>query len=329
MPFLLPEGSPLSNRYQIVKILDTSPLRNIYLVQDQHLRGNTWVAKQLLPSGSESVGSPKIRKRFENEARIITSLEHSGIPKLLDFFFKDQCFVIIREYVPGTDLATLLSFQGGSLSETDALRMMIPLAELLGFLLRKNMGAAIFREISLRSFIITPEGCLRLVDFGFSRLFGGAHTLGTVDYAAPEQFSGEGVDARTVVYNLGAMLYHLVGGYNPGESPFNLEPLEALAPHTSDATLKIVEKAMQREPRSRFSTPEDLVKALKKARTSLEKKRSRGGGVSARSEPVDSQTQALDAPPTFTAIALAALVLIFLGAGCYAAYELFLKGMGG
>ncbi len=327
MPFLLPEGSQLSNRYQIVKILDTSPLRNIYLVQDQHLRGNTWVAKQLLPSGSEAVGSAKVRKRFENEARIVTSLEHPGIPKLLDFFFKDQCFVVIREYVPGTDLATLLSFQGGCLSETDALRMMIPLAELLGFLLRKNMGAAIFREISLRSFIVTPEGCLRLVDFGFSRLFGGAHTLGTVDYAAPEQFAGVDMDARTVVYNLGAMLYHLIGGYNPGESPFSLEPLDALAPDTSDATLKIVEKAMQREPRSRFSTPEELVKALKKARTSLEKKRSRGGGRN--SEPVDSETQALDAPPTFAAIALAALVLIFLGAGCYAAYELFLKGMGG
>ena len=62
MPLILPEGSQLSNRYQVTKILDVSPLRNIYLVQDLHLRGNTWVAKQILPSGSDPIGSGNVRK---------------------------------------------------------------------------------------------------------------------------------------------------------------------------------------------------------------------------------------------------------------------------
>lgn len=321
MPLILPEGSQLSNRYQVTKILDASPLRNIYLVQDLHLRGNTWVAKQILPSGSDPIGSGNVRKRFEDEARIIGTLEHPSIPKLLDFFFKDRCFFIIREYVPGTDLATLLAFQGGSLSEADALRLCTPIAELLGFLLRKNLGSAIFREISLGSFIVTPNGELRLVDLGFTRLFGKANTIGAVDYAAPEQFSGTGMDARTVVYNLGAMLYHVLSGYNPGESPFNLEPLEGLAPQTSDATLKIVEKAMQREPRSRYSTPEEMVKALKKARAGVDKK----GGK----EPAESDTQPLESSFSAATILLAAIILIFLGAGAYAAYEMVLKGSGG
>jgi serine/threonine-protein kinase len=323
VPLILPEGSQLSNRYQVVKVLDASPLRNIYLVQDLHLRGNTWVAKQILPSGSDPIGSGNVRKRFEDEARIIGTLEHPSIPKLLDFFFKDRCFFIIREYVPGTDLGTLLAFQGGSLNEGDALRLTVPIAELLGFLLRKNLGSAIFREISLGSFIVTPNGELRLVDLGFTRLFGKANTLGAVDYAAPEQFSGAGMDARTVVYNLGAMLYHILGGFNPGESPFNLEPLEALAPQTSDATLKIVEKAMQRDPRARYSNPEEMAKALKKARTSFEKRK--GGGR----EPAESDTQPLESSMSAATILLAAIILIFLGAGAYAAYEMVLKGSGG
>jgi serine/threonine-protein kinase len=321
---VLPEGSQLSNRYQIVKILDASPLRNIYMVQDLHLRGNTWVAKQILPSGSEPIGSGNVRKRFEDEARIIGTLEHPSIPKLLDFFFKDRCFFIIREYVAGTDLGTLLAFQGGSLAEPDALRLTIPIAELLGFLLRKNLGSAIFREISLGSFIVTPNGELRLVDLGFTRLFGKANSIGAVDYAAPEQFSGQEMDARTVVYNLGAMLYHVLGGFNPGESPFNLEPLEALAPQTSDATLKIVEKAMQRDPRHRYSNPEEMVKGLKKARAAVQK--GKGGGKAA---PAESDTQPLESPISLTTLMLAAIILIFLGAGCYAAYEMVLKGIGG
>ena len=318
---ILPEGSQLSNRYQVTKVLDVSPLRNIYLVQDLHLRGNTWVAKQILPSGSDPIGSGNVRKRFEDEARIIGTLEHPSIPKLLDFFFKDRCFFIIREYVPGTDLSTLLAFQGGSLSEADALRLCTPIVELLGFLLRKNLGSAIFREISLGSFIVTPKGELRLVDMGFTRLFGKANTIGAVDYAAPEQFSGTGMDARTVVYNLGAMLYHVLSGFNPGESPFNLEPLDGLAPQTSDATLKIVEKAMQREPRARYSTPEDMLKALKKARAGIDKK----GGK----EPKESDTQPLESSFSAATILLAAIILIFLGAGAYAAYEMVLKGSGG
>ncbi len=323
MSFLLPEGSQLNNRYQVMKVLDASPLRNIYLVQDTHLRGNTWVAKQILPSGSDPIGSGNVRKRFEDEARILGAMEHPSIPKLLDFFFKDRCFFIIREYIPGTDLGTLLAFQGGSLSEADALRLTIPIAELLGFLLRKNLGSAIFREISLGSFIVTPQGELRLVDLGFTRLFGKANTLGAVDYAAPEQFSGTGMDSRTVVYNLGAMMYHLLGGYNPGESPFNLEPLDAVAPHTSDATVKIVEKAMQREPRSRYGNPDEVAKALKKARATLEKRK---GG---KETPLDSDTQPLEGSTSFSTIMFAAVILIFLGAGCYAAYEMVLKGSGG
>lgn len=322
MSLLLPEGSQLNNRYQVVKILDVSPLRNIYMVQDNHLRGNTWVAKQILPSGSDPIGSGNVRKRFEDEARILGSLEHPAIPKLLDFFFKDRCFFIIREYVPGTDLGTLLAFQGGSLNEADTLRLTVPIAELLGFLLRKNLGSAIFRELSLGSFIVTPQGELRLVDLGFTRLFGKANTLGAVDYAAPEQFSGTGMDARTVVYNMGAMLYHLLGGYNPGESPFNLEPLEALAPGTSDATLKVVEKAMQREPRSRYAHPDEMAKQLKKARVSLGKRK---GG---REAPAESDTQPLEPTLSLSTVILTAVILIFLGAGCYAAYEMILKGSG-
>lgn len=322
MALLLSEGSRLNNRYQVVKVLDVSPLRNIYLVQDTHLRGNTWVAKQILPTGSDPIGSGNVRKRFEEEARILGSIEHPAIPRLLDFFFKDRCFFIIREYVPGTDLETLLAFQGGSLSEADTLRLTIPIAELLGFLLRKNLGSAIFRELSLSSFIITPQGDLRLIDLGFTRLFGKANSLGAVDYAAPEQFSGSGMDARTVVYNLGAMLYHVLGGYNPGESPFNLEPLEAVAPHLSDATLKIVEKAMQREPKARYAHPDEMTKAMKKARVLLDKRK---GG---RDVPKESDTQPLEPSVSLGAVVLAAVVLIFLGAGCYAAYEMFLKGSG-
>ena len=322
MPLLLPEGSQLRNRYQVSKVLDASPLRNIYLVQDLHLRGNTWVAKQMLPVGAEGVNTRALRRRYEQEARAISSLEHPAIPRLLDYFFKDQCFYLIREYVPGTDLQTLLAFEGGNFSESDALRLTQPIAELLGFLLRKKTGPAIFRELSLSSLIITPDGQIKLVDLGFTRLFGKANTLGPVDYAAPEQFSGEAADGRTLVYNLGAILYHLISGFNPGDSPFNLDPLDFWAPETSPATIKIVEKALQHEPGSRFSSPEEMVKHMKKARVSLQKRKS-------KTRKTESDTQPLAEAFPVSAWLAAALTLVFLGVGCYTLYEILFQGMGG
>lgn len=317
MPLILPDGSQLRNRYQVIKLLDASPLRNIYLVQDLHLRGNTWVLKQILPvTTGASTGT--MRKRFDEEARALSTLEHPCIPRLLDYFFQDRCFFVIRQYIPGTDLATLLSFQGGSLNESDALRLLLPVAELFGFLVRKNVGTAIFRDLSLGSLIVTPEGELRLIDFGFTRLFGKANTLGPVDYSAPEQFSGEGTDSRTLVYNLGAMLYHLLTGFNPGDSPFNLEPVETWAPHTSPTTCRLVSKAIAHEPADRFASPAELVKHLRKARTTLDK---RGAGPK-------SGTQPLSSPVSAGAMLAAALTLFFLAAGSYALYEMIMRGGG-
>lgn len=322
MPLLLPEGSQLRNRYQIFKVLDASPLRNIYLVQDLHLRGNTWVAKQMLPVGGESINSQALRQRYEQEARILSGLEHPAIPRLLDYFFKDQCFFLIREYVPGTDLRTLLAFEGGSFSEADALRLTQPIAELLAFLLKKKVGASIFRELSLGSLVITPQGEIKLVDLGLTRLFGKANTLGPVDYAAPEQFSGEMADARTLVYNLGAILYHLISGFNPGESPFNLEPLDFWAPDTTPTTIKIVEKALQHKPANRFASPEEMVKQIKKARATVQRGKSKG-------RKKESDTQPLEGAVPLSAWLAVALSLIFLGVGSYAVYQILAQGMGG
>ena len=325
MPHVLSEGSQLNNRYQVVKILDVSPLRNIYLVRDVHLRGNTWVIKQMLPTGSNSGGSQKMRQRFEQEARHLSSIEHPSIPRILDFFVKDQCFYLVREYIPGTDLGTLVTFQGGRLAEEDALRLTVPIAELLGFLYRKEVGPSVYRELALGSLIVTPEGEVRLVDFGFSRLFGKANSLGPVDYAAPEQFSGEETDARTLVYNLGAIIYHLISGENPGDSPFNLEPLEELAPRTTDPTLKLVEKALQNKPGARFATPEAMLKQIQKARRSLAKKgkkSSPGGGNSSGTQRLEGE----GLTPVALLIAIAAILVV--GFGGFAVYEYFLKGLG-
>ena len=85
-----------------------------------------------------------------------------------------------------------------------------------------------------------------------------------------------------------------------------------------------MEKALQHKPADRFSSPEELVKHIKKARANIQKGRGRE-----RNQKRDSDTQPLDSPPPLSAWVAVALVLLFLGVGSYAVYEVLTKGIGG
>ncbi|MGE0489271.1 MAG: serine/threonine protein kinase [Vulcanimicrobiota bacterium] len=263
MPPVLPEGSRLRARYKIARLLDSSQLRNIYVAEDTHLRGNTWVVKQMLPVGVDISWAGSLTQRFETEARLISTLEHPNIPKLLDFFIEDSFMYIVREYVPGRDLTAIVNERQGVLSESESLKIGIQLSGLMSYLLRKKLSPVIFRELSLNNLILTPDGKIKLVDFGFSRLFQRETRLGPPDYSAPEQFSDEeDVDGRTLVYNVGALVYHLVSGANPGHSPFNLRPIDELNPNVSEMTCKVVARATSNEKRRRYSNLNDLKRQL-------------------------------------------------------------------
>lgn len=280
MPPLLPEGTSLRGRYKIVRTLDASRVRNIYVAEDTHLVGYMWVVKQMLPVGVDATWSGSLTDRFETEARLLSSLEHSNLPKLIDFFIQDNFLFIVREFVPGRDLALIANERGGVMSEKEALKIGIQLSKLMAYLLKKRLSPVIFRELSLSNLILAPDGKIKLINFGFSRLFQQETKMGPPDYSAPEQYAEDGeVDGRTFVFNIGALVYHLLGGQNPGHSPFNLTPLSELNPKLSDSTHKVVERALQNDPKKRFSNLNEFARhlqsALERPKTKSRPKKSR------------------------------------------------------
>jgi len=272
LPPLLTEGSRLRARYKIVKLLSHSRLRNIYIAEDQHQRGKHWAIRQMQPVGIDSADRSWLLGQFEAEARILSSLEHPSLPKLVDFFVEENYLYVIREFVQGLDLQVILSQKGGRLGERDSLQVGLALTDLMGYLLRKKLPPVMFRELSLANLVFTPEGQTKLIDFGFSRLFQRQARMGSPDYAAPEQFSEDAeIDARTLVYNVGAMLYHLVTGHNPGTTPFSLPPLWQLNSSLGEKAGQVILKATQNDPNLRFNHPADMAKAIAVALASKSK----------------------------------------------------------
>ena len=302
MPPLLTEGSRLRARYKIVKLLSHSRLRNIYVAEDQHQRGKHWIIRQMQPVGIDSSDRAWLLSQFEVEARLLSTLEHPSLPKLVDYFTEETHLYVIREFVQGLDLLAVLAQRGGKLSERDALQVGITLTDLMGYVLRMKLPPVMFRELSLANLVFTPEGQTKLVDFGFSRLFQRAARMGSPDYAAPEQFSEDAeIDARTLVYNVGAMVYHLVTGHNPGTTPFSLPPLWQFNPELGERAVQVIEKATQNAPSDRFAHPAEMSKALAAALSSKSKPpkvadRVRKGGTQRLSKvPVGAGgTQAVD-----------------------------------
>ncbi len=126
----------------------------------------------------------------------------------------------------------------------------------------------IYRDMKPGNIMLRPDGKVMLIDFGTAREFkswnpADTTCLGTVGYAAPEQFGGMGqTDARTDIYNLGATLYHLVTGKNPSEPPYEIRPIREENPALSSGLEKIIEKAVRLNPDERYQSAEEMLYAL-------------------------------------------------------------------
>ncbi|MCD4786354.1 MAG: serine/threonine protein kinase [Candidatus Eremiobacteraeota bacterium] len=268
----LPVGSILKNRYRVAKILHKSKLTNVYVVDDTHLRGNLWAVKEMKFLAMDSFERQKIIAQFEQEVIKMTEISHPNFARVIDFFVEGANLYIIREFIPAYDIETLMKKNAGLLREKDVLNWGMQLAEVLNFLFNKKFPAIFFRELTLTNILVNSEGSISLIDLGLARVFqtetdpSKLKVMGAMDYASPEQFDENGIfDRRTLVYNLGALLYHVLTGKNPAQSLFNLPAIQELNPEVSVATRKIIEKAVEIEPRLRYQNLTDMKRDMKHA----------------------------------------------------------------
>jgi serine/threonine-protein kinase len=270
----------MRNRYQIRERIGRGGMGSIYLAEDLRLSGRLCALKEVLYDRNlpDDV-LDQAREQFLREATILARLDHPNLPKVSDFFSSGQRDYLVMDYVPGEDLRTLMHNARRNktfLSEKQVLDWANQLADALVFLHRQE-PPIIHRDIKPSNLKVTPDGLVKLVDFGLVKILAPEEVTitviqgqGTALYTPLEQYGSDGLhtDVRADIYSFGATLYHLLTNTAPaGARKRFLEPESLLLPRQvnpslSQRTERTILWAMELHPDERPESIEKLRQAL-------------------------------------------------------------------
>ncbi|MBK5292533.1 MAG: serine/threonine-protein kinase, partial [Acidobacteriia bacterium] len=266
--------------YRIVEKLGEGGMGVVYKARDAHL-GRYAALKLLLP---DKVADPERKRRFVQEAKAASSLNHPNIVTIYDIASEDGIDFIAMEFVPGKTLDQLIPRKGMRLNEV--LQYAVQMADALA---AAHEAGIVHRDLKPGNVMVSDKGLVKVVDFGLAKLMeprlpvsAATVTLesapktvegaivGTVAYMSPEQTEGKPVDARSDIFSFGSMLYEMVTGQRPfrrGSTESTLaaiqheEPpaLDVNSPHDLDV---LITRCLRKASERRWQAMADLKVAL-------------------------------------------------------------------
>jgi serine/threonine protein kinase/tetratricopeptide (TPR) repeat protein len=280
--------------FRILSLLGKGGMGEVFLAEDSRLRRK--VALKLLPKALAD--QEDRRRRFEQEARAASALNHPNIVTIYDIgqasYEEGGAHFIATEFVEGRTLRALMKQERMRLAS-----VLDTATQVANALEAAHAAGIIHRDIKPENIMARNDGLVKVLDFGLAKLIrpqtaadAAASTIagiestpgmvmGTVAYMSPEQARGLEVDARTDVFSLGVVLYEMIAGHPPfmGETTSDLiaailtsdpVPLGDCAPGTPIELERIVSRALQKDCEKRYQTIRDLNQGLNLARQELE-----------------------------------------------------------
>jgi serine/threonine-protein kinase len=264
----LPVGTLLLDRYRVVRRIGKGGFGVVYLVEDSAIQEQV-ILKILHPQLSND---ETMAQRFVQELKLSRKITHRNVIRIFDFLDLGGAHAVSMEYFPGKDLGALLE-QGGPLPVARTLPI---LAQACAGLAAAHAEGVIHRDIKPGNLLVGERDVTKILDFGLAstRDFAGSLTksgilIGSPEYMAPEQISGEKIDERADLYSLGIVMYELLSGTKPftADTPVKVlfqhlegeaEPLGRRVGGLAPGIESLVSAAMSRDPAWRPATAEAL-----------------------------------------------------------------------
>ena len=273
-------GEKIAGRYELEELVGHGGMSSVYKARDALLERN--VALKILHD--QYSADEEFVERFKREARSVAQLQHPNIVTVIDRGEEEGKQYIVFEYVDGENLKELV-VRKGRLEIPEALEIALEIARGLAF---AHEHGLVHRDVKPQNVLLNGDGRAKVTDFGIARSLdvdGMTQTgtvLGTSNYIAPEQASGQRVDAQTDVYALGVVLYEMLVGDVPfpGESFVAVamkhvnEPPPNLLDVRKDVPLRLaaaVDRALEKDPGQRFPTMDAFAAELEACLAELER----------------------------------------------------------
>ena len=266
----------VAGKYEILEKIGGGGMGEVYRAHQLDVE-RTVALKMLSPA---LAAASAFRERFRQEAIIIARLSHPYIVNVIGIEPWQETFCIVMEYLEGEPLSRAME-QCGRMASARAAGIISKAAEALQYAHTKGI---IHRDIKPDNIMLMEGDLIKVMDFGIAQMSGSSlHTqtgmrLGTPKFMSPEQARGKRVDARSDIYSLGLVLFHLVTGRHAFDADSDVEvallqeapppPPSQLAPDIPTDIERVILKAIQKNPEDRFSSAIDMAYALRKATVS-------------------------------------------------------------
>jgi eukaryotic-like serine/threonine-protein kinase len=265
-------GLTFGGRYQLSSRIAIGGMGEVWEATDLVI-GRT-VAIKILKD--EYLGDPGFLERFRAEARHAALVNHEGIANVFDYGEEDGSAYLVMELVPGEALSTILERE--RVLSTD--RVLDIVAQTAAALHAAHSAGLVHRDIKPGNLLITPDGRVKITDFGIARiadqvpLTATGQVMGTVQYLSPEQASGHPASPTTDIYSLGIVAYECLAGRRPftGESQVAIamaqinEAAPELPVTVSEPVRNLVYSCIAKNPANRPALAAHLARAAQALR---------------------------------------------------------------
>lgn len=258
---MLEIGSLVDGKYKILSEIGHGGMSVVYMAINEKAN-KTWAVKEVRKDGRMDFNI--VRQGLMAEIDTLKRLKHPYLPSIIDVIEDDETFIIVMDYVEGRSLDKILE-EHGVQQESVVVEWAKQLCDVLGYL-HSRTSAIIYRDMKPANVMLKPDGTVTLIDFGTAKNYeinyGETTGIGTIGYAAPEQYIGSGLgrtDARTDIYCLGMTLYHLLTGQDPCRNLISDTSIRAVNPALSRGLDSIIRKCTAHQPEDRYQSCEELM----------------------------------------------------------------------
>ncbi len=258
---MLEIGSLVDGKYKILSKIGHGGMSVVYMAINEKAN-KTWAVKEVRKDGKMDFNT--VRQGLMAEIDTLKKLKHPNLPSIVDVIEDEDSFVIVMDYIEGRSLDKIIE-ENGAQPESYVVEWAKQLCDVFGYL-HSRTPAIIYRDMKPANVMLKPDGNIMVIDFGTAKNYeidlGETTGIGTIGYAAPEQYIGSGLgrtDARTDIYCLGITLYHLLTNVDPCKNLISNKSIRAVNSALSHGLDAIIQKCTQYQPDDRYQTCAELM----------------------------------------------------------------------